>query len=345
MNNFIIEELLEILRAITVQSAESFSFAGKDFGPLDPSRSLWQVAPAKNPLVAQLAQQLYSHAYCRKFNGRLADDAYDPNTVMADDILAELSSANSGRERWDVGWQVQRLMPSAQIIAYKGGLARLLWPGEFVSHEGPGVPVREGSRISVFAPRESTTMQPGFYFIFSETVSDQQDDYSLLRFYWHISDATAPKLVQLISHEFNRFQIPFRLKSLAARAFYRRSDAAVLYVNKRFYRLSTELLSDIHDQIREGLGPDTPLFTKRLAPGLGLAEEPGNGESFGQNRCRILAESIWSSHEKNLHSEPERLEEARKHFASKGLALDAPYLNPGSTDKYEFPPDSALERK
>ena len=264
---------------------------------------------------------------------------------MADDILAELSSANSGRERWDVGWQVQRLMPSAQIIAYKGGLARLLWPGEFVSHEGPGVPVREGSRISVFAPRESTTMQPGFYFIFSETVSDQQDDYSLLRFYWHISDATAPKLVQLISHEFNRFQIPFRLKSLAARAFYRRSDAAVLYVNKRFYRLSTELLSDIHDQIREGLGPDTPLFTKRLAPGLGLAEEPGNGESFGQNRCRILAESIWSSHEKNLHSEPERLEEARKHFASNGLALDAPYLNPGSTDKYEFPPDSALERK
>ena len=119
MNNFIIEELLEILRAITVQSAESFSFAGKDFGPLDPSRSLWQVAPAKNPLVAQLAQQLYSHAYCRKFNGRLADDAYDPNTVMADDILAELSSANGGRERWDVGWQVQRLMPSAQIIAYK----------------------------------------------------------------------------------------------------------------------------------------------------------------------------------------------------------------------------------
>src|SRR2546422_10377252 len=108
MNNFIIEARLEILRAITVQSAESFSFAGKDFGPLDPSRSVWQGAPAKNPLVAQLAQQLYSHAYCRKFNGRLADDAYDPNTVMAGDILAELSSAHRGPERWGGGWHGQR---------------------------------------------------------------------------------------------------------------------------------------------------------------------------------------------------------------------------------------------
>lgn len=345
MNDLIIEELTEILRAITVQSAESFSFAGQDFGPLDPSLSLWQVAPAKNPLVAQLAQQLYNHAYCRKFKGRLADDSYNTNTAMADDILAELSTANRGRERWDVGWQVQRLMPSAQVVASKGGLARLLWPGEFVSHEGPGVPVREGSRISVFAPRESTTMQPGFYFIFSETVSDQQDDYGLLRFYWHVSDVGAPKLVQLISQEFNRFQLPFRLKSLAARAFYRRSDAAVLYVNKRFYRVSTELLSDIHHQIKEDLSSDTPLFTKCLASGLGLAEEPGNGESFGQYRCRLFAESIWNSYEKGLQSEQERLEEARQHFASNGLALDAPYLNPGSTDTYEFPPNSAIERK
>src|SRR5947199_9813549 len=114
MNNFIIEELLEILRAITVQSAESFSFAGKDFGPLDPSLSLWQVAPAKNPLVAQLAQQLYNYAYCRKFTGQLADDTHHSNTVMADDILAELSAANSGSERWAGGWRLQRLTPTRQ---------------------------------------------------------------------------------------------------------------------------------------------------------------------------------------------------------------------------------------
>src|SRR3989442_7219735 len=98
MNDSIIDELLEILRAITVQSAESFSFAGKDFGPLDPSFSLWQVAPAKNPLVAQLAQQLYNYAYCRKFNGRLADDAYNSNPVMADDNFAVLSAANNRNE-------------------------------------------------------------------------------------------------------------------------------------------------------------------------------------------------------------------------------------------------------
>ena len=31
--------------------------------------------------------------------------------------------------------------------------------------------------------------------------------------------------------------------------------------------------------------------------------------------------------------------------AGHGLAFDAPYLNPGSTDTYEFPPASVIDRK
>lgn len=344
MNEAFTNELLGILRAINITSANSFSFAGTEFPPLDPARNQWQVAPAQNPLVAQLTQQLYNQAYCRRFTGRLFDDPNAATTSLADSILTELSAANAGRERWDVGWQVHRLMPSGQIIANKSGAMRLLWPGEFVSHEGPGLAMREGARISVFAPRESTTMQPGFYFVFSEALSDQQDDYNMLRFYWHLKDEGAPILIRLLSQEFNRFHIPFRFKSLASRPFYRRSDAAVLYVNKRFYRISVELLSDIHQKVKKHLGADTPLFSKPLAHGLGLAEEPGNGESFGQHRCRIFAESLWNGHEKGSQSEQERLQEVRENFTSKGLSLEAPFLNPGSKDEYDFPSTPADQK-
>ena len=140
--------------------------------------------------------------------------------------------------------------------------------------------MREGARISIYAPRESWEMQTGFYYVFSETIADQQDEYNLLRFYWHVKHSGAALLVHKITQELNRFHLPFRFKSLASRTFYQRSDAAVLYINKRFYRLTVELLRDVRNTLQEHLGEETPLFTKSLAPGLGLAEEPGSGEAL-----------------------------------------------------------------
>jgi len=329
-------ELQEILRAIEIVSPTSFYFAGKLFSSDDFGHSWPMSAPAQNPLVAQLNQQLYGSCYCKRFNGKLAEESF-VTPSPDDNLVAELSTAHAGRERWDGGWQTHRLLPSGQIIAQKGGDTRIFWPGEFVSHEGPGMAMREGARISVYVPRESREMQPGFYFVFSETVGDQQDDYNLLRFYWHVKESGAALLIRLITKEFNRFQLPFRFKSLANRIFYQRSDAAVLYINKRFYRLSVDLLSDIYYQLRENLGENTPLFTKPLASGLGLAEEPGNGESFGQNRCRILAESLWSAYEKNLKTEEAQLQEVRSQFERNGLTIDFPFLNPNSIDEYVFP--------
>ena len=325
-------ELLRIIHAVEIISPSAFSFAGKMFSSQDLALSPWSTKPTKNPLIAKLVDQLYSSCYCRRFNGdQLSEIVWPPPD---DTFLTELSLAHAGRERWDSGWQTHRLLSSGQIIAQKGGITRLLWPGEFVSHEGPGTAMREGGRVSVFAPRDSKEMQPGFYFVFSETISDQQDEYNLLRFYWHVKHTGAPLLVKLITKEFNRFQLPFRFKSLALRAFYERTDAAVLYINKRFYRISVELLADIYHELQDHLGADTPLFTKHLAPGLGLAEEPGTGESFGQNRCRILAEGLWNASEKGLQTDHERLQEVREQFERNGLSLDAPFLNPRSSDEY-----------
>ncbi len=303
MNQAFIDQLLLIIRSVSITSESSFSFGGKVFPPLDTASAQWPPAPAQNPLVAQLAQQLYDQAYCRQFSGRV-DDLYSSTPSIPNDILIELSAANAGRERWDAG-----------------------------------------ARISVFAPRESMVIQPGFYYVFSEAVADQQDDYDLVRFYWHVTSEGAPLLVQLISREFNRFQLPFRFKSLATRAFYQRSDAAVLYVTRRFYRISVELLADIHQQVKTHLSSEPPLFSKRLADGLGLAEEPGAGESFGQHRSRLLAEGIWNSYEKGLPAEQERLAEVRQHFSNNGLSLEAPFLNPGSIDEYDFPTNSATDQK
>src|SRR6185503_10969017 len=113
---------------------------------------------------------------------------------------------------------------------------------------------------------------------------------------------------------------------------YDRSDAAILYVNKFYYHPLAELIADVHQQLSERLESHTPLFSKPLAPGLGLAEEPTTGESFGQQRCRILAEAMWSIYELNLEQDEQQIEEVRKQFEVNGINVDLPHLNAGSTD-------------
>ena len=81
------------------------------------------------------------------------------------------------------------------------------------------------------------------------------------------------------------------------------------------------------EELAEHLRPDTPLFTKQLAPGLGFAEDPGDGGSFGMHRCRLLAEAIWR--------EPS-IDGIIGAFESNGISIDQPYLNTGSIDQYEL---------
>jgi hypothetical protein len=84
------------------------------------------------------------------------------------------------------------------------------------------------------------------------------------------------------------------------------------------------------------LEPGIPAFTKSLAPGLGLAEDPGEGQSFGEHRCHLLAEALIATHESGLRSLPERTRVVADRFERAGLDLAAVFLNPGSRDQYDF---------
>lgn len=340
MREQLITELTAIFRAVSILSPTLFSFAGRPVSqPTLAVQPMPSPYPQPNPLVAQLQQQLYQYCFTQRFTGQLPAEPTVP--AQDDNLLQELSAANTSRERWEAGWQIYQVLPSGQVWAHRYGLTRMLWPGEFVTHEGPGVAPRVGASVSVFFARESLTMQPGFYFAFGESVADQQDDTSLVRFYWNIKPSGATNLIRLVTQELNRFQVPFRFKTTSRRANYVRLDAAVLYVNKRFFRIVAELVPDVCREIPEHLQPETPLFTKRLAPGLALAEDPGNGESFGMSRSRIVAEGIWNAYVQGSQAEQARLQEVINAFSRYEIPFERPYLNPRSIDHYELPDHQA----
>jgi hypothetical protein len=331
------DQLRAIVNAVTISSPARFSFAGQDFDAATmhvQAAAGLQASPGA-PLIAALRDCLYARCYCKPFPA--SDTPTSASSAPAQDLTLHLSAANAGQPRWDAGWQIARVEASGQVFAQKAGKTRSLWAGEFLSFDGPGVPPRVGSHISVYFPHESRTMQPGFYFAFSETESDPADESRLTRFYWNVKEQGAVSLTKWITLTLNRFQVPFRYKCMTISGQFERLDAAVLYVSKKFFRISAELLAAGHQALNDFLRPPTPLFTRPLAPGLAFAEDPGNGESFGMNRCRILAEALWSASSKSLTREEDRLKEVVAYFGQYGLSLDRSHLNAQSVDFYDTP--------
>ena len=327
MEKQLTEELGRIFADTKILVPDSVHFGGEVTSPSSTE-------DARASMVQHLGQLLYIQCYCRRFSGKI-----DRREILSNSdagFVKQLSDANTSREYLNRGWRVIRTLPTGHFVAEKNGLTRLLFAGEFISHSDVRGSVEDGTPISIFRPRESTTMHPGFYYVFGETLGDDQDERDLLRFYWNVRVDGAIKLVSLLTSRLNRFQLPFRFKILNNPKAFIRRDAAILYLNKRFYHLAAQLLSDIHNQLIDELNPDTPLFSKKLAHGLGLAEEPITGESFGQQRCRILAQALWSSYEKKLENDESKAREISRLLEENGIDSDFPYRNAGSNYDYEF---------
>jgi hypothetical protein len=76
------------------------------------------------------------------------------------------------------------------------------------------------------------------------------------------------------------------------------------------------------------------MFTKPLAPGLGLAEDPGGGLSFGQSRCRVVAEGLYRCQAEGAADLDARLRVVAGVMRERGLDPLRPWLEPGSADDY-----------
>src|SRR5579859_790601 len=270
----VVAELTSIFSNLVIHSPTNFTFRGKPFQvDTTPGRS----ALDSDPFVSLLQTSLYIEAYARHFNRA----ALGPTQVAKQiDLTPVLAAANSGRERWIPDWRITQVLASGQIAAQRFGLNRLLWPGEFISADAVGGAPRPGAAISVLWKRESTTTQPGFYFAYGEAIADQMEESPLVRFYFNLGPDGTPLAIRHLSAVLNRFRVPFRFKCLSDPRLYPRADAGVLYIGRKFYRICSELLFELHSKLAMELDEEVPLFCLRLAKGLGLAEDPGTGEKI-----------------------------------------------------------------
>lgn len=331
------QDLAQILEAVSIVSPALFMFRGETIpvnpGPVQPLAAFPNHPLPQMPLARDLQATLYSRCYAQ----RLEDEQPQVSAAPDPSFLPSLSRNNRTQVRWEGGWTIYALGQGGQVSLQKGDRQRFAMAGEFLSHGAPGMPPQMGSIVSVFVPRESAVAQPGFYFVYGEMLSDVWDEHNLLRFYFHAPSELAPELVSYLSGALNRRLVPFRMKTLSEPGLYTRTDAMVLYLAKRYYDVTVRLIREMPDSLATRLRPSTPLFTWPLQPGVGIAENPGNGESFGLSRCRLMAEGIVEGWRQGRITTEDRMNSIAARFTQEGFDLDSPYLNPGFRALPEVP--------
>jgi hypothetical protein len=299
-----------------------------------PRKLLWFGVPAlveedasRSLLIDALSGLLYRQFYCM---GRAvglpaeAGPAADPGRVTA--FVATLAAANhaSGLEECD--WLMQS-SDRDSLLVRRDGIAMRVAAGEWKLGAAPRY-------VCVEFPSGSSTLSPGFYFVKGGKPSNGQ---KTVRVYWNVGPTQAAEWLEEITSEMRDRSISYSCKVLADPAAYNRCDSAVLYLGREDYLLAVPVLQKLHQKVREGLRPETPVFTCPIAPGLAVAEQPDTNLSFGQHRCQLLAEGLVSAEAAGRRSSAQRLAHIAEHFRAQGIALEKPYLGAGSSQEYAFP--------
>ena len=280
--------------------------------------------------VATLERVLYESFYCpgvptpSPLQERRVAPRSDPP------FAEELSTANVGRGCWEKGWRIEARR-GEDLLVGKDGLHVLVAPSRAkVPAGGP----LTGSPVQIRLPKELPYASPGFYTALGDTDLRVESARGLLRLYFHVVPSAAPNFMAAVTSALNERSIAFRLKIVDSPERFARCDAAVLYVGVADFEYIRPLIHGLSSRSDVRLHERAPAFTKKLRPGIGLAEQPASGESFGTDRCRLLAEGIIEAHDLGARRSDERLAVVVAHFGSRGIDLEAPYLEPGSDDRY-----------
>jgi hypothetical protein len=329
-------DLLSVVDAVAIESPTAYTVLGvrRDLPTEAAATPDGEEAP---PLVSWLDQDLYGSLYTRPPGPEAPATAVD--WLARRDFVAALSAANGGSGTWEPGWTVGPIAEDGRIAVSKDGLT--FWvPPEGLRAAGdraePGAPCR------VRIGKEIRNLMPGFYVAVGDAEGDDLDaDHGprdpLVRYYWHLTPGAAAPLLAATTAALNALGVPFRIKVLSDSGAYRRADAGVLYLRRRYVHRAGPAVASVHEAVADGLLPEIPMFTKRLAPGLGLAEDvPDGRRSFGQSRCRLVAEALWSAFREGRDGRGPRADAVAAAFRRAGLDPARPYLEPGSRDRYAF---------
>jgi hypothetical protein len=301
-----------------------------------------------------LSLQLRGFLYGLYYNGslqevlKLESDAVDisvhqnleNNTYLGINLefYGKLHASNCGNGYFNPGWLVVNQEKNGTLAIKRGGLTLHIEPEQHLQPTERSASI--GDSVAIQMPRN--LFQNGFYVAVGnaglESPGNSNTHSQTVRVYFNLSPEGAVTIMANLTAQLNALNIPFSFKALYNPSDYGRYDSAVLYFERNHYESIHPILQKVYASHQFHFQPEVPLFTKWLAPGLSLAEEPDckfvTKESFGLNRCQIVANGLLEAWEKGYDSAEIRMDFILQHFAQLGINWQQPYLNANSEDIY-----------
>jgi HopA1 effector protein family len=243
----------------------------------------------------------------------------------------QLHTSNSGIGYFDSGWLLKGQEQDGSLVVIKDGLTLHINREKHLSPAEQSAV--KGNIVSVRMPKN--LIQSGYYIAISDIGPVR---HKIIEIYLNVSPEGAVHLMRELTQSLNEAIIPFALKALYNPSEYECHDPLILSFSRDRYEAIWKILQPVYTSYAAYFQPETPLFTKVLAPGLALAEEPEqkffDQEDFGQNRCQVIANALMDARQEGNETAEKRMHAILNHFSLHEISLKHPYLNPTSEDIY-----------
>jgi HopA1 effector protein family len=341
--------LAEIIDKIEID--DNFTVAHPDYEALelDPDvvAKLHQALPQirSKYLTTQVQEYLYdiyfSHSLMSLQEQEIADQQavqLKNNIVNGIDIHfhEQLRQSNTGDGYLDSNWQVVAETEERELVVVKDGLHLHVDRQRYLDPDLEHVTI--GSTIPIYLP--PSLVGEDTYIIVGNagapTASTLNSGVKSLELYFNFTPAAAVEIAAQLTQELNKLKIPFQFAILHDPVLFHRYDAGTLRLSQSGYLAIQPVLSTIHQAHQAEFLANVPLFTKQLAPGLGLAEVPTVPGSFGMQRCELVAKGLVAAMYQDRTAAADKFKLVQQEWTVAGLDLLQPYLNPLPLDCYNF---------
>lgn len=265
---------------------------------------------------AELAEHLYARWYAASSTRVQFKAEWPP--------LAGMLRVSQGEA---LGWRpatvVRRGASGIVVTRDDTGRTRALLRGAYGHDQGDertGLPPEVGETL-VAVPRSGGVVSEGWWRAWGGGWDPRTAPGGTVRVYLRPDVMQLPALVGCLTAVLERRAAPWMMKVAADAGNLGRPDALVVYLTSR------AAFDDITDcalgRVQYGPGP---ALTAPLAPGVAWADDPGDGQSFGESRCGLIATAIGAAAGKDAD---DFLQAVWHTFVAAGLDPSAPHLHGG----------------
>jgi hypothetical protein len=250
------------------------------------------------------------------------------NTINGVDLnfYRQLQQQNPSDGYLDPDWQVVATTEAGELVVVKDGLHLHIDPDLHLPRDLNRTTI--GDIVPIYLPPD--LMGQDTYIMVGNFGSPARS--RSVQVYFNFTPDAALAIAQALSQELNKLGIPFQFAILHSPDLFHRYDAGLLWLPQAGYFAIQTVLAQIYQTHQAEFSADIPLFTQRLAPGLGIAEQPDPPVTFGLQRCGLLAAGLMTALEQNQTSAANKLEIVRQEFTTAGIDWQYPQFNPATTD-------------